>query len=73
MSQWKDGREMEAAEGAGEELAERWSARAKTEIVLRLSRSTQPHPWIVVVVLLGGTASAMKFFASIVPRPVTRS
>ena len=41
MSQEKDGREEEAgmeAAGrpAGEELPERWSARAKTEIVLQL-------------------------------------
>jgi len=41
MSQGKDGREkevgMEAAEPeTGEELPERWSARAKAEIVLRL-------------------------------------
>jgi len=46
MSQRKDGREeeagMEAAEQqTGEELPERWSARAKTEIVLRLLKGEE--------------------------------
>src|SRR5437773_11499724 len=46
MSQRKDGREeeagMEAAEEqTGEELPERWSARAKTEIVLRLLKGEE--------------------------------
>ena len=45
MSQGKDGREeearMEAAEQTGEELPERWSARAKTEIVLRLLKGEE--------------------------------
>ena len=45
MSQGKDGREeeagMEAAERTGEELPERWSARAKTEIVLRLLKGEE--------------------------------
>jgi len=47
MSQAKDGRGeetgMEAAERqTGEELPERWSARAKTEIVLRLLKGAPP-------------------------------
>jgi len=45
MSQGKDGREeeagMEATERTGEELPERWSARAKTEIVLRLLKGEE--------------------------------
>jgi len=46
MSQRKDGREEEAAmEGVeretGEELPERWSARAKTEIVLPLLKGEE--------------------------------
>ena len=46
MSQGKDGREeeagMETAERpVGEELPERWSARAKTEIVLRLLKGEE--------------------------------
>jgi hypothetical protein len=46
MSQGKDGREEEAgmeeaAERPGEELPERWSARAKTEIVLRLLKGEE--------------------------------
>src|SRR5881392_2590519 len=45
MSQEKDGREeeagMEAAERTGAELPERWSARAKTEIVLRLLKGEE--------------------------------
>jgi hypothetical protein len=45
MSQEKDGREeeagMEAAERTSEELPERWSARAKTEIVLRLLKGEE--------------------------------
>ena len=45
MSQEKDGREeevgMEAAEPTSEELPERWSARAKTEIVLRLLKGEE--------------------------------
>ena len=46
MSQRKDGREeeagMEAAEQqTSEELPERWSARAKTEIVLRLLKGEE--------------------------------
>jgi len=45
MSQRKDGREeetgMEAVEWTGEELPERWSARAKTEIVLRLLKGEE--------------------------------
>ena len=45
MSQGKDGREeeagMEAAERTSEELPERWSARAKTEIVLRLLKGEE--------------------------------
>jgi transposase-like protein len=45
MSQRKDGREeeagMEVAEQPGEELPERWSARAKTEIVLRLLKGEE--------------------------------
>src|SRR5512132_698194 len=45
MSQGKDGREeeagMEEAERPGEELPERWSARAKTEIVLRLLKGEE--------------------------------
>src|SRR5438445_8728348 len=46
MSQRKDGREeevgMEAAgQQTGEELPERWSARAKTEIVLRLLKGEE--------------------------------
>src|SRR3989449_3504673 len=44
MSQGKDGREgegMEGAERTGEELPERWSARAKAEIVLRLLKGEE--------------------------------
>ncbi len=46
MSQRKDGREEEAAvevaeRQTGEELPERWSARAKTEIVLRLLKGEE--------------------------------
>ena len=46
MTQRKDGREeevgMEAAgQQTGEELPERWSARAKTEIVLRLLKGEE--------------------------------
>lgn len=45
MSQGKDGREevaaMEAAERSNEELPERWSARAKAEIVLRLLKGEE--------------------------------
>jgi hypothetical protein len=46
MSQRKDAREEEAAVEAverqpGEELPERWSARAKTEIVLRLLKGEE--------------------------------
>ena len=45
MSQRKDGQGeeagMETAEQAGEELPERWSARAKTEIVLRLLKGEE--------------------------------
>src|SRR3989442_7601136 len=44
MSQGKDGREEEGMEGAertGEELPERWSARAKAEIVLRLLKGEE--------------------------------
>jgi hypothetical protein len=46
MSQRKDGREEEAAvetgeRQTGEELPERWSARAKTEIVLRLVKGEE--------------------------------
>jgi hypothetical protein len=49
MGQGKDGREEEAAamEGAerqaAEELPERWSARAKTEIVLRFLKGEEPR------------------------------
>src|SRR5437899_9403992 len=60
MSQRKDGREEEAGmEGAeqqtGEELPERWSARAKTEIVLRLLRCLAVIFWCAS--LLSMTAS----------------
>jgi len=45
MSQRTDGREeeagMETAERTTEELPERWSARAKTEIVLRLLKGEE--------------------------------
>jgi hypothetical protein len=45
MSQRKNGQDEEAgmvaAEQTGEELPERWSARAKTEIVLRLLKGEE--------------------------------
>jgi hypothetical protein len=45
MNQRKDGREeeagMEAAERTHEELPERWSARAKMEVVLRLLKGEE--------------------------------